>query len=337
MAGVKKLYRARGAWLGILIGGMVPYSPVLADQAGASDRSGGQQSAPGSQEPAWFHYSGIELATSDVGSSRQVLESEISRKLDERKSVFARLRLGREVDPTYVNSLFRRLGIGMNYTTMHGHEFRAEISGGIDTGKEGYLLAGRIQQNDRLTLKASHTSFADDVPMPAIANGIHADRYLAGVEFHGEGWRYEGDAALKSYKFSDSNSRQVFESSIAYSYHRVPERWRRVGVSIFHQQNSLAGAAYFNPVNATTVSLYHLWELPGQTRFLNLKNLFTVRAGISQQAGYPSGVVGELRYERKYTVSKHSWMEMSAALASNVYDGNREAEMSARLSYSREF
>lgn len=288
--------------------------------------------------PRWFTYNGVEAGPSDIGGSKASLESELSRQLDDYTSVYARLNFTQEHDPILADGSFQRIGVGVDRKTISGFKFRGEVSSSIDgTGNTGYLLATEYAHSNRLTLRGSYTSYAEDIPLPAIAIGVYSDRVEVGASFNSDDWVYEGSAAYRSYGFSDSNRRQTVDTDLGFAYSRQPDRWRRVGITINHEQNTLSGAAYFNPSDANTVLVYHSWEIPRQSRFKQLQDKFTVKAGLYAQAGYSSDYIGELLYERKYTLSDHSWIELGASLASNLYDGVRETDTTLQASYSREF
>lgn len=290
------------------------------------------------QQPRWFNYNGVEVGSSDIGSSKWSLESEIFRRLDDFTSIYARLNLGQEKEPVLADGTLRRLGVGVDHKTVAGFKLRGEVSSSLEgAANGGYLLATEYANSNRLTLNGSYTSYAEDIPMPAIGIGIHADRLELGASFNSDDWVYEGSAAYKDYGFSDNNRRQIVEADLAFAYRRQPERWRRVGMTINHEQNTLTGVAYFNPSDANTVTLYHSWEIPRQSRTRQLQDKLTLKAGLFAQAGYRTDYLGELLYERKYTLGDHSWLELGASLASNIYDGIRETETTLQMSYSREF
>jgi len=290
------------------------------------------------QQPRWFTYNAVEAGPSDIGGSKASLESELSRHLDDYTSLYARLNFTQEHDPILADGSFQRIGIGVDRKTISGFKLRGEVSSNIDgTGNTGYLLATEYAHSNRLTLKGSYTSYAEDIPLPAIAIGIYSDRLELATSFSSDDWVYEGSAGYMSYSFSDGNRRQTIDADLGFAYSRQPDRWRRVGMTINHEQNSLSGAAYFNPSDANTVLVYHSWEIPRQSRFKQLQDKFTVKAGLYAQAGYSSDYIGELLYERKVSLSDHSWIELGASLASNLYDGIRETDSTLRASYSREF
>ncbi|MDX5151886.1 MAG: hypothetical protein R3188_05365, partial [Acidiferrobacterales bacterium] len=87
---------------------------------------------------SWYNYNGIEMGTSDIGGHAYVLESELSRELNDSTSLFTRLKLGEEDDPTFGYGSLKRLGVGFEHRFYNDLNWRAELSanieGNTDTG-----------------------------------------------------------------------------------------------------------------------------------------------------------------------------------------------------------
>ena len=290
------------------------------------------------QKKLWFSYNGGNYSASDAGGFKTAVESEISRKLNDELTIYARLNLVREHDPVLADGELNRLGVGVDYRVVNGLVLREELSGSLSgNANTGVLSKIEYGYSERVSYSAEYATYAEDIPLPAIAQNIYSDRLKLGASFNSDGYVLEGTAYIWQYRFSDSNLRQGATVDTAFAYHRQENRWRRIGMTINHESNSLTGPAYFNPSDANTVVAYHVMELPRKTGFKKHLDVLTIKAGIYAQAGFASEFISELMYEQKYTLTDNSWLELGASVASNVYDGARETESSLRFSYARSF
>lgn len=286
----------------------------------------------------WFHYSGAEGRKSDVGLHGYGFESEIFRKTGDSLTIYARLNLTQDHEPVLADGSLKRLGTGFDFRVPGGLVWREEFSGSIAGDSDpGLLSRVTYSHSDKLELVVEHSTFAEDIPLPAAGLGIKADRTLASLSFHSDEYVYEGSATINHYRYSDSNIRQGGELDLAYAYDREADRWRRAGLYIDHVQNTLAGVGYFNPGDANTIILYHSWEIPRQSRFRKRQDTVTLKGGLFAQEGYASEYISELLYEQKYTLTGDASIEVAASIASVVYDGQRETEALLRLGYARSF
>ena len=290
------------------------------------------------QRKPWFSYTGVEAKRSDKGSQETRLETELSRSFTDTTKGYVRALLLSGIDPVLPDGDSRRVGLGVQRRWMGGLKLKGEVSGGTgNTTNAGWLVRLESAHSERLSVHSEYTSYSDEVPLPAVAQNIHADRFSVGLDYHSSGYEFEGSLNLYRSLFSDSNRREGIATSIGYAYHRVPDRWRRVGLEIEHEQNSLAGPAYFNPVDANRVALFHSIEFPFKSRFRSHVDVLTIKAGLYAQAGFRTEYISEASYRQKYSLTDHSWLEWSASLASNVYDGERETESALQFSYARSF
>ena len=290
------------------------------------------------QQKRWFNYNGGEYGTSDTGAFKTAFESELFRKMTDELTIYARLNIAREHDPVLADGELNRLGLGIDYRFINGLVLREELSGSLAGNTHtGVLSKIDYGYSERISYSAEYATYAEDIPLPAIAQNISSDRLKLGASFNSDGYVFEGTAYIWQYRFSDSNLKQGATVDTAFAYHRQENRWRRIGFSINHESNSLAGPAYFNPSDANTIVAYHSMEFPWNSKFKQHKDVLTIKAGIYAQAGFASEYISELIYEQKYTLTDNSWLELGASVASNVYDGARETESSLRFSYARSF
>jgi len=286
----------------------------------------------------WFSYTGVEARHSDKGSRETRFETELSKSFSEATKGYVRALLFSGIDPVLPDGDLRRVAVGVQHRRIGGLQLKGEVSGGTGyTTNAGWLLRVDSAHSERLTVHGEYTSYNEEVPLPAVAQNITADRFAAGVDYHSSGYEFEGSWNLFRSTFSDSNLRNGVSTNLGYAYHRVPDRWRRVGLELEHEDNSLAGPAYFNPTDANRITVFHSMEFPFRSRFKSHVDTLTIRAGIYAQAGYRSEYVSEARYLQKYTLTDHSWLEWSASIGSNVYDGARETETALQFSYARSF
>jgi len=286
----------------------------------------------------WYNYNGLELSGSNIGANGVIFESELSRELNDATSVFTRIKLAHEHDPVFGDGSLKRLGAGFEHRFYSGLNWRAEVSanieGNTDTGV-GSKLEYPFSEN--LNGSVEYVTYAGDISLPAIGLGITSDRFRLNSEFHSDDWAFKGSASAAQYRFSDSNLRQQASVDLSYAYSRVDERWRRVGLAVDHETNTYASATYFNPSDASSVLVYHSWEIPGKSKRVKHKDKLTLKGGVVAQAGFSTAAISEVLYEQNFELSEDSSIAVSYSLASNVYDGAREMDAAITFSYERSF
>ena len=287
---------------------------------------------------SWYNYNGVELSGSDIGGNAIVFESELSREVSDATSLFTRLKLAHEHDPTFGDGSLKRLGVGFEHRFYNGINWRAEASANI-AGELSPGLGSRLEYaySDNVKVSGEYVTYAGDISLPAIGLGITADRFRLRSEFHNDGYAFKGSASAGQYRFSDSNLRQDISVDLSYAYSRVDERWRRVGLAIDHETNTYAGATYFNPGDGNSVLVYHSWEIPGKSKRIKHADRLTLKAGIYAQSGFTTEAISEALYEQKFELTEDSSIAVSYSLASNVYDGVRETDAAVALSFERSF
>jgi len=286
----------------------------------------------------WYNFTGVELGASDIGGHAYVLESELSRDINDSTSLFTRLKIGEENDPTFGYGNLKRLGVGFEHRFYNRLNWRAELSANIE-GNTDTGLGSRLEYpfGENLNASAEYVTYADDISLPAIGLGITADRFRLKSEFHNDDWAFKGSASAAQYRFSDTNLRHQASVELSYAYSRVDERWRRIGVAIDHETNTYAAATYFNPSDANSILVYHSWEIPGRSKRIKHKDKLTLKAGVVAQAGYTTEPITEAMYEQSFELSEDSSLAVSYSIASNVYDGARETDAAITVSYERSF
>jgi len=286
----------------------------------------------------WFSYTGAEAKQSDKGFQDTRFETELSKSFSEATKGYVRALLFSGIDPVLPDGDLRRVAVGVQHRRIGGLQLKGEVSGGTGyTTNAGWLLRVDSAHSERMTVHGEYRNYSEEVPLPAVAQNITADRLAAGVDYHSSGYEFEGSLSLFRSIFSDSNRRNGISTNLGYAYHRVPDRWRRIGLELEHEDNSLAGPAYFNPADANRITVFHSMEFPFESNFKSHVDTLTFWIGIYAQSGYRSEYVSQLRYLQKYALTDHSWLEWSAPLASNAYDGVRETETALQFSYARSF
>jgi len=287
---------------------------------------------------SWYNYNGLEVSGSDIGGNAIIFESELSKEQNDATTLFTRLKLAHEHDPTFGDGSLKRLGVGFEHRFYNGLNWRAELSGNIESNTDTGL-GSRLEYpyNDNLKVSAEYVTYAGDISLPAIGVGITADRFRLKSEFHGGDYAFKGSASAGQYRFSDSNLRQNVSADVSYAYSREDERWRRVGLAIDHETNTYAAATYFNPSDANSVVVYHSWEIPGRSKRIKHHDKLTLKTGLVAQAGFTTEAISEALYEQKFDLSEDSSFAVSYSLASNVYDGVRETDATVAMSYERSF
>ena len=290
------------------------------------------------KKKSWYNYNGLELDASDIGGNGIIFESELSRELNDATSLFTRLKLAHEHDPTFGDGSLKRLGAGFEHRFYNGLNWRTEVSANIE-GNTDTGLGNRLEYpfSEKLNASAEYVTYAGDISLPAIGLGITADRFRVKSEFHNDDWAFKGSASAGQYRFSDTNLRQQVSVDLSYAYSRVDEKWRRVGLAIDHETNTYAAATYFNPSDANSVLVYHSWEIPGRSKRIKHKDKLTLKAGVVAQAGFTTDAISEALYEQNFELSENSSIAVSYSLASNVYDGARETDAAITFSFERSF
>lgn len=286
----------------------------------------------------WYNYNGIEMGSSDIGGYGYIFESELSREVSDSTSLFARLKLAHEHSPTFGDGTLKRLGTGFEHRFYSGVLWRAEASANLEGPANGGL-ANKLEYsyNDNVKVSGEYTTFAEDISLPAIGLGITSDRFQIGSEFHNDGYAFKGSASAAQYQFSDSNLRRGASVDLSYAYSRVDERWRRIGLAIDHETNTYAAATYYNPSDASSVVVYHSWEIPGRSKRVKHHDKLTLKAGMVAEAGFNTEAISEALYEQKFEVSEDASFSVSYSIASNVYAGDRETDATVVFSYERSF
>jgi hypothetical protein len=291
-----------------------------------------------SEKKPWYNYNGVEVGASDIGGNAIVFESELSREVSDATSLFTRLKLAHEHDPTFGDGSLKRLGVGFEHRFYNSLNWRAEASANIE-GNTDPGLGSRLEYpyNDNLKVSAEYVTYAGDISLPAIGLGITADRFRLRSEFHNDGYAFKGSASAAQYRFSDTNLRQDLSVDFSYAYSREDEHWRRIGLAIDHETNTYPAASYFNPIDGNAVLLYHSWEIPFLTSKIKHRDRLTLKAGVYAQAGYATDAISELLYEQNFELSEDSAIAVSYSLASNVFDGARETDAVVSFSFERSF
>ena len=229
---------------------------------------------------------------------------------------------------TYKEANFPEQAVSRNRLAA-GVEYRQRdmtLRGGIGDGdgSTGFVLRGEWMPTDHWRNRLSLQSYSDETPLRADLTGVEAWSLDAGTEFRFHESRSLG-LSLQYMGFDDGNQRNTLTAS---ARQRLVNglRYRLEGQLFFyHQGNTLANTAYFNPIqqDSLELTLNNDW-LTYRHYEKSLSQRFVVTAGPTYQQGYGSKLTWSLAYEHRWSFSRRLSMGYGISRARPIYDGVRE-------------
>lgn len=273
---------------------------------------------------------------SDADNRENFFSVRYSQQLANATRGFVRYFTTRAQDPVFETGDLNRLGVGimhwLNPKWYVEQEFSKEIKHGGDFGSTTTLIH---YPRSLWELRAQYASFAEDIPLRAKAIGVDSDRLTLAADYHSRDYIWEWSGAFSTYDFSDDNKRDSVYTALGYGYLMKDKLEQRIIGSLFTSNNSLDNTVYFNPEHDISLTITHRTSLVLDSQFDRHVDHLSVSAGRYNQKGYSAKLTYGIAYEQDYDFSPLHSLHWGAEYASNVYDGNREAELSFIITYSR--
>ena len=269
--------------------------------------------------------------TSDRGLGESWSQLEVSTPLGTRARLAAGANGSRSEDERYSRGDVRDAYLGLSLRPGRWLSLSGEVMwdvSGDDLGRgPGGSARMALLPDDRwrVDLGLSQDTWRD-LPLRARAAGIVADTFDAGLSYTA-GTR--GDARLDGGRstLSDGNER-TWGLAAAHLLAREGPFYRATfGAEVYASENSRSDVAYFSPSRDASASLIHRSEWvvangPGHRHSFSL----LAHAGIYDQEGFESGLVGGVWLESDWDLSGRSALVLGAGARSQLYDGSRELD-----------
>lgn len=275
---------------------------------------------------------------SDQGLREWFSRVEGSAQIAERARIYASYRIARSDEAEFATGDFNRAGVGMRLRFSERFLLDQEFSADTKTsGKGGAATVLVYEPRDAWKLTARYTTFAEDLPLRARAEGVEATHGEAGAEYNSRDYVWYGLATLNRYDYTDTNRRESFYGEIGYTFEMLPYREQTLYGEIYGSRNTREDAPYFNPGRDRSVGLVHRTNFIFESRFKRHMDSLYLSLSSYQQDDF--GVHGKwgVRYEQDYNIDGVSHFNLGLAYDRNVYDGQRENETRLELRYAKSF
>ncbi|HVL59553.1 MAG TPA: tetratricopeptide repeat protein, partial [Burkholderiaceae bacterium] len=191
--------------------------------------------------------------------------------------------------------------------------------------------------DDHWRVRAGAASAARDVPLQAIAAGIHARQASIGASWRrDEGRLLSLDARRQA--FSDGNRRNEVSAAWSERLREWTDARLSVNALLHSMTNTIDAAPYFNPRRGLTGSAELLYEHAGW-RLLDrwLWHELGVTVGAFDQSGFRTTSIGALRYGLRWRPDTWTDIRLGYLLTRRAYDGEYGTYHQATLSVLRRF
>ena len=275
---------------------------------------------------------------SDQGQREWFSYLEGSARVAERTRIYARHRIARSDEAELGAGDYDRAGIGVRHRFNEQLLLDQEFS--LDTkepGKGGAATALVYEPRDTWKLTTRYTTFAEDLPLRARAEGVEGRQGEVGAEYNSTDYVWYGLVTLSRYDFTDTNRRESRFGMLGYTFEVLPYREQTLYGELYESRNTLDDAPYFNPKHDRSVGLVHRTNFIFESRFKrHVDSLFLALSSYWQEDFGAHGKWG-MRYEQDYNFDGTSHLNLGLAYAKNVYDGQREYETLIELRYMKSF
>jgi len=267
--------------------------------------------------------------TSDQGKREWLMGATLARHLSDRTQIYVRYATSLSGYDAYQSGKSERVGVGIQHEFRNSLVFTQEFSGDMYRGGQSGSLTSLVYlPTDLWRLGASHTTYAEDIPLRAKAERISAKRSVVFTDFHTAEYRWSWLASASRYEFSDSNNRAAYFTSLGYAYELAPKREQRVFLELYQSNNTLADAVYYNPIHDRNLSVVHKTDFVFDSRFRRHVDHLYLSLGSYDQQGYATRGVWGVRYEQDYDFTDRVALLVGAGYGRHVYDGAGEYETS---------
>lgn len=273
---------------------------------------------------------------SDAGNRENFFNVRYSQQLYHATRWFVRYFTTRAQDPEFETGDLNRAGAGIMHwfdpKWYFEQEFSKEIKNGGDFGSTTTFVH---YPTSLWELRAQYASFAEDIPLRAKALDIDASRFTMGADYHSNDYVWEWSGSFATYDFSDGNNRDSFYTALGYGYLMKERLEQRIIGSLYRSSNTLNNTVYFNPEHDLSLTVTHRTSYVFDSQYERHVDHLSVFAGRYNQQGFSAKFTYGVRYEQDYDFSDYHSLHWGAEYASNVYDGNRESNVSFIVTYTR--
>ncbi|MFQ5588555.1 MAG: tetratricopeptide repeat protein, partial [Nitrospiria bacterium] len=221
---------------------------------------------------------------------------------------------------------YTRFNAGLSYAGEQGLTLRQKISFDLEsTGHTGAITDALYQLNDYWRVDARYDSFSLNVPVRASVAGITAKALDLGVLYRPHE-RTETRLSLSQIRLSDGNRRNRY--SLQTQYKLVPGAIYTHFLQFYlsRSRNSLDGRVYFNPRNDLSYALTtrHQWRRNDTRPGREFRHALSGTLGVYDQAGFSSGLTGELRYAHEWDFAVGETLAYHLAYNRRIFDGEAD-------------
>jgi biofilm PGA synthesis protein PgaA len=228
------------------------------------------------------------------------------------------------------NQTWIRSGAGAEWRH-HGWRLTGEVNGGSGV-KAGATGTVRWKPDDHWTFYGAAESVTNQIPLRAVADGIHASRVSAGTD-----WRQHESRKLAlgvfSSDFSDGNLRTGINASWFERWTSGPKWMFETTLGADASRNSLdTSVNYFNPKSDRSLWLTAAVEnLTWRSYDHSFRQRLALTGGSYWQEFYGSGAIEAIEYTHRWELDRDLSLRYGIGRLLRPYDGEREGRTFANL------
>ena len=228
------------------------------------------------------------------------------------------------------NTSWIRTGAGAEWRWLDWR-LTGEVNGGSGV-KAGATGTVRWQPNDHWTFYGAAESVTNQIPLRAVADGVHASRASLGAD-----WRLHESRkfalAVANSDFSDGNLRNSVNGSWFERWYSSPEWMFETTLGADASRNSLETSVnYFNPKSDRSLWLTAAVEnLTWRNYDRSFRQRLALTGGNYWQENYPSGVIEAIEYGHRWEVDRDLSIRYGIGRTLRPYDGEREGRTFGNL------
>jgi len=228
------------------------------------------------------------------------------------------------------NQTWIRTGAGAEWRHL-GWRVTGEVNGGSGV-KAGVTGTVRWKPDDHWTFCGAAESVTNQIPLRAVADGIHASRVSAGADWRQHESRKLGLGVYSS-DFSDGNLRTGINAAWFERWASGPKWMFETTLGADASRNSLdTSVNYFNPKSDRSLWLTAAVEnLTWRSYDHSFRQRLALTGGTYWQEFYGSGAIEAIEYGHRWEVDRDLSLRYGIGRLLRPYDGEREGRTFANL------
>jgi biofilm PGA synthesis protein PgaA len=228
------------------------------------------------------------------------------------------------------NQTWIRTGAGAEWRHL-GWRVTGEVNGGSGV-KAGVTGTVRWKPDDHWTFYGAAESVTNQIPLRAVADGIHASRVSAGADWRQHESRKLGLGVYSS-DFSDGNLRSGINAAWFERWASGPKWMFETTLGADASRNSLdTSVNYFNPKSDRSLWLTAAVEnLTWRSYDHSFRQRLALTGGTYWQEFYGSGAIEAIEYGHRWEVDRDLSLRYGIGRLLRPYDGEREGRTFANL------